>query len=150
MPNWCTNYVKITGHVETLDKIQNVISEQRQNKSPYGLLEFLEPIGEWDYHKAIEKWDTKWDVDIDYMIRDHEYDDEPSLRLKFVSAWSPPILAYKQGEKNHDIEIDAFFLEEGVGFMGSYSDGEENFYAYEGMNAYLNHKFYFDEGEDTL
>jgi len=145
MPNWCTNYVKITGHVETLDKIQNVISEQRQQKREDGLLEFLEPIGEWDYHKAIETWGTKWEVNIDYMIRDHEDDDEPTLRLKFFSAWSPPLEAYIQGEKTHDIEIDAFFIEEGVGFMGSYGDGSSDFYDWEGMDAYLTHKYYFDE-----
>ena len=114
MPNWCMNSVEIVGDVETLEAIAAAAKEGK-------LLEYLAPIGEWDYNTAVEAWGTKWDVTCDDPHLDL---DSNTLTMHFDSAWSPPVNAYQKGEESHDIRITAYYYEPGMMFTGKYADFE--------------------------
>ena len=55
MPNWCSNHIVIEG---PKDKVEAIWSKAT-DESDDGLLGALHPIGEWDYHTAIDQWGTK-------------------------------------------------------------------------------------------
>ena len=94
MPNHCKNEITITGNVETIEKIKDIIVDY---DSENGFCEFLNPIGEWDYDKAVEEWGTKWDIyDVDDIVIEPE-----RISFSFETAWAPPLNAYEKGEENH-------------------------------------------------
>jgi len=114
MPNWCMNNVTINGSKEKLEEIIKACENDK-------FLEFLVPIGDWDYGSAIEAWGTKWEArDVD-----HDLLDDNTLMLNFDSAWGPPVTAYNTGEANHDITIYATYYEPGMAFVGEYEDSED-------------------------
>jgi len=117
MPNWCMNNVTINGSKEKLEEIIKACENDK-------FLEFLVPIGDWDYGSAIEAWGTKWEArDVDYDLLD-----DNTLMLNFDSAWGPPVTAYNTGETNHDITIYATYYESGMAFVGEYEDSEDSSY----------------------
>lgn len=118
MPNWCMNTATISGDIKTLENIEKAAKENN-------LLEYLSPIGEWEYNTAINTWGTKWDVSEVESYIDY---DEGELVLNFDSAWSPPIGAYQTGEELHNISVMAYYYEPGMEFVGKYSDGEDQHY----------------------
>jgi len=112
------NHATIRGTNEKLSAIVEAIKEDK-------LLEFLNPIGEWEYGKAIEAWGTKWevsDVDWELDLANNE------LSLNFDSAWGPPTTAYAEGELLHNLEIKASYYEPGMMFVGLYEDREDDSY----------------------
>jgi len=117
MPNWCMNSVTINGKKE---KLEAIIEACKGDK----FLNFLVPIGEWQYGTAIEAWGTKWEAsDVDYDLQDDD-----TLVLNFETAWGPPTTAYLTGEQTHDITIYASYYEPGMAFIGEYEDSEDNSY----------------------
>lgn len=108
MPNWCMNNVTINGSKEKLEEIIKACENDK-------FLEFLVPIGDWDYGSAIEAWGTKWEV---HNV-DHDLLDDNTLMLNFDSAWGPPVTAYNTGEANHDITIYATYYEPGMALLES-------------------------------
>lgn len=115
MPNWCMNYVTITGPIEKLEQIAEAANKGQ-------LFEYLSPIGEWDYGKAVENWGCKWEAS--EVSCEIEYDTQ-TMMLDFDTPWGPPIAAYQAGEAKHDLEIMASFYEPGMAFVGCYEDMEE-------------------------
>jgi len=113
MPNWCMNTVEITGELPKLKAIKAAAESGK-------FLEYLVPIGEWDYDKAVEAWGTKWEVTEVFCEIDY---DKNTLYLDFNSAWGPPIEAYYKGEADHNIRITAYYYESGMMFAGKYADG---------------------------
>jgi len=123
MPNWCENDITIRGSKEVLDNIENIIDQYQKKERDNGLLEFLNPIGEWNWDKAIREWGTKWEIGkINEVFVTRQQED--TLFLSFWSANSPPVEAYRQGEKKHDIEITAEWIEYNNAFCGEYKNGE--------------------------
>lgn len=86
-----------------------------QTFAPLGLDPEEHPDG-WDYETACYMWNTKWsarDVDI------NDFDDnEYTINVSFESAWSPPTGVYRLMNKNHDIEVTAYYDEPGNCFFG--------------------------------
>jgi hypothetical protein len=81
------------------------------------------------YDWSVAEWGTKWDVG-----REKHWDrvrlkrTATEVKLEFDSAWSPPIEFY---EKMHDelgFSITAHFFEGGMGFCGTWDDGEYTLY----------------------
>ena len=60
MPNWCSNHIVIEGPTNEVEAIWSKANDNSED----GLLGALHPIGEWDYHTALEEWGTKWDVNM--------------------------------------------------------------------------------------
>jgi hypothetical protein len=97
-------------------------AKQRSNVEKYG-------YGSWyDFNTA--NWGTKWDVNSDNV----EIQDANTLTASFDSAWAPPINAY---EKLMELgfEIEAFYYEPGMCFVGKWVDGEDDCIEYGGATA---------------
>jgi len=107
MPNWCFNSATFVGKTkEDVDKIESAAKSGN-------LFETFKPEGNWG---------TKWDLRLEDLNRLSDTE----VQLIFDTAWSPPSSFY---EKMAELgfEIDATFLEEGVGFVGYWNneEGEE-------------------------
>jgi hypothetical protein len=145
MPNWCDNQVTITGPNSVIDKIEKIVSEE---KDAGGLLEFFYPMpkelkdttadgterkdllekyghSDW-YGWATDNWSTKWDISEFYGV-DRQGD---TISFAFSSAWAPPIGAYENFlAKNEDCSLKAYYYEGGCDFMGEWDNGSDDCYA---------------------
>lgn len=121
MPNWCMNSVTITGDADTLKAIADAAKEGK-------LLEYLAPIGEWEYGKAVDTWGTKWDIDSPNYDLDLSNN---TLFLSFDSAWAPPTSAYAKACETYDITIEASYYEPGMCFVGMYDSSLDLDMSYE-------------------
>lgn len=152
MPNWCENKA-IFSHDDS-NKIDELIERFNTNSvlqylapMPDGLVEsnvilkylsdvkaseseirtkLKEEYGypSW-YDWRIKHWGTKWDFGTleGSMVRL----DENTVTFRFLSAWSPPIEAYRTAEEN-GFSITAYYHESGVGFCGVFYKGVEHTY----------------------
>ena len=157
MPNWCDNQITITGPNSVIDKIEKIVTEEKDGD---GLLNYFHPMPKqledttspsssadkpqpmvegfdcW-YDWRCENWSTKWDVNEFYGVdRQHLNDslDESIISFGFSSAWSPPINAYQSflinmSEKNLDVSVKAYYYEGGCDFMGCWDNGDDDCYA---------------------
>ena len=160
MPNWCDNQVTITGPNSVIDKIEKIVSEE---KDAGGLLEFFHPMpkelrdttadgsedkkmiekygySDW-YGWACDNWGTKWDISEFYGV-DRDGD---TISFAFSSAWSPPIGAYEYFlAKNEDCTLEAHYYEGGCDFMGIWENGDDR--CYQPSNYKSDDKF-FESGD---
>ena len=157
MPNWCDNQITITGPNSVIDKIEKIVTEEKDTD---GLLNYFHPMPKqledttspsssadkpqpmvegfdnW-YDWRCENWSTKWEVCEFYGVdRQHLNDslDESTISFGFSSAWSPPINAYQSflmnmSEKNLDVSVKAYYYEGGCDFMGCWDNGDDDCYA---------------------
>lgn len=82
------------------------------------------------YDFSVNEWGTKWDVSADNV----EIVDANTVSAGFDSAWAPPIRAYEQ-LMEQGFEIEAFYYEPGMGFVGKWTDGDDDCYEYHGATA---------------
>ena len=130
------NNVKIGSNVKSVDHLREVVVEGED------LFNRLVPQPKFDQEDAwyfwnIENWGTKWDAMPDNII----WEDDNTVKFSLETAWAPPIGFY---EKMQDLgyKIDAYYLEEGMAFVGRFEDGFDDHYDYGDMSA--------DEMEDDL
>ena len=150
MPNWCDNQITITGPNSVIDKIEKIVSDEKDTD---GLLNFFHPMPKeldgttspsssadkpqpmvegfdcW-YDWRVEKWGTKWDCNEFYGV-DRQGD---TISFGFSSAWSPPIGAYEtfimnMSEQKQDVSVKAYYYEGGCDFMGEWDNGSDDCYA---------------------
>ena len=118
MPNWCTNTASfICPSKEVYDKLLDSIKNDTwfQNFAPLGLDPEEHPDG-WNYEKACYMWNTKWSArDVDINDCDET---EYTINVSFESAWSPPTGVYRLMNKNHNIDVTAYYDEPGNCFFG--------------------------------
>jgi len=154
VPNWCNNTITISGPKDTITAIW-----ERANQEGNGLLNAMVPqpenifkgnlgqaeeqmceeqgIPNW-YDWNIANWGTKWDVDISEGLELVEHPDgTASIEGWFDSAWSPPIEAYNTFSTTHpDCEIEAYYDEPGMAFLGYWStQGGDDYYEYSGFTS---------------
>ena len=157
MPNWCDNQITITGPNSVIDKIEKIVSDEKDTD---GLLNFFHPMPKeldgttspsssadkpqpmvegfdcW-YDWRVEKWSTKWEVCEFYGVdRQHHEAGKSGMSLTstitfgFSSAWAPPIGAYEQFlVDNEDCSLKAYYYEGGCDFMGEWDNGSDDCYA---------------------
>jgi hypothetical protein len=82
------------------------------------------------YDFNVANWGTKWDVSSDNV----EILDANTVTAGFDSAWAPPIRAYEQ-LMALGFEIEAFYYEPGMAFVGKWTDGEDECYEYGGETS---------------
>lgn len=82
------------------------------------------------YDFCVSEWGTKWDITGDCQ------DIEGGLMINFDSAWSPPVEAYNK-LMSMGFEIEAFYYEPGVGFVGEWIDGNDNCYTIHGNSVWV-------------
>ena len=120
MPNYCINTIKLAHRDADLIRQAEAAIESGR------FLEWLHPFpnGEYDYNWCVENWGTKWDLDICWYDTNR---DEPWSVIDFNadSAWTPPIEALKWAEAELGFEVEIYYLETGMAFMGYMEWGHE-------------------------
>ena len=118
MPNWCMNTASfICPSKDVYDKLLDSIKNDTwfQTFAPLDLDPEEHPDG-WSYEKACYTWNTKWSArDVD--INDCD-ENELTINVSFESAWSPPRGVYRLMNKNHNIDVTAYYDEPGNCFFG--------------------------------
>ena len=150
MPNWCSNYAEFRH--DDPQEIQRVFDAYKRGElfqqfvpCPSALSEEI-PFGDdyaervkdfearnmelhgypsW-YEWQVKHWGTKWDIA--EVWADAEAPDEGSnmIGVSFDTAWSPPIEFYRTMTDDFGFEIEAHYLEEGVGFVGKYTSADDD------------------------
>jgi hypothetical protein len=82
------------------------------------------------YDFNIANWGTKWDVNSDNV----EIVDANTVTAGFDSAWAPPIRAYEQ-LLEQGFEVEAFYYEPGMQFVGKWADGIDEYYELGGEDS---------------
>lgn len=141
MPNWCNNYVTLTGPKEKIDELIIELKKSDERDEQYEILNKLRPRPaeqeeNW-YDWNVNNWGTKWDIN----VAGYEIVDETTVTISFDSAWSPPISLYEYLQEN-GWTVDAFYYEPGMAYCGHYYDGDDEYIEYGGMSA--------DEAEEII
>jgi hypothetical protein len=89
---------------------------QKENLKKYG-------YKDW-YDFCIGEWGTKWDAtnsneEVPFEILGNE------VTIFFDTAWAPPMQIYYALEEM-GFQVEATYVEQGVGYIGFYSDGVDN------------------------
>jgi hypothetical protein len=96
--------------------------QEKANKETYG-------YSSW-YDFNVANWGTKWDI----SDASAEVMDANTLKASFDTAWAPPVEAYARLEEL-GFEVEAFYYEPGMAFVGKYADGDDDCYEYGGYTS---------------
>ena len=92
-----------------------LVEKEKENLKTYGYKNWYDfCIGEWG-----TKWDAKTEYDESYTIEGNQ------LTIFFDTAWAPPMQIYYALEEM-GFEVEATYVEQGVGYIGYYSNGEDH------------------------
>ena len=149
MPNWCNNGITLRHEdPEMIQRAAKALQEgtflQEFIPCPKELTETVAQFGTNDHEKANREkygygswydfntanWGTKWDVNSDNV----EIQDANTLTASFDSAWSPPTNAYEQ-LLEQGFEIEAFYYEPGMQYVGKWADGIDEYYELGGEDS---------------
>ena len=88
----------------------------------------------WDF--CVFEWGTKWDIGFDSAYADYLTPDSARgmVTVTFNSAWSPPIGAYEKLSEM-GFAIRAYYYEGGMAYMGTWSDGVDDYIDLNGLSA---------------
>jgi hypothetical protein len=135
MPNWCNNELTIS-HPDPY-MIQRAADAWNRDEFLGDLIPEPKEIPvkegggqmpDW-WHWRIANWGVKWDLGAG------EYGDEAvvqnnSFTVVYESPWSPPVEAYRKLTEM-GFKIEAYYFECGIGFCGTFIDGEDTEYSIE-------------------
>jgi hypothetical protein len=125
MPNWCYNTAYL--HNDDVTKIDALEAELQKTENCQPLNHLCpNPSGEWDYGWSVNNWGTKWDITPSDWERQHDN----CIIIHFDSAWSPPTTLYEFLEQE-GWSVRALYHEPGMGFIGSFEDGYDDYYDYD-------------------
>lgn len=128
MPNWCSNYIEITGNSKGLSQIKEIL-ESNPNGSMFELLvgkyadgQTEEQYAEDWYDTNIERWGCKWDVEIDL---DSINFFEDSITFGIQTAWSPCNDFLRLLHAKYSVFVKNEYNEQGNDFAGRYEIDED-------------------------
>ena len=158
MPNWCSNHITIRGtNQKEIAEIAKAMEEgrffdsiiptpedlNREGSSSHGgeNAELYDQIraenrakhgfDNW-YDFQVAKWGTKWDVECqDVQVED----DGLTVSTYFDSAWSPPMGILWTLSEGRGLGVTCYYYEPGMGFVGKFEDGVDEYYDLEGLNS---------------
>jgi len=129
MPNWCSNYVTLTNEdTSKIDALEATLTANDEGGETNVLNALIpRPIEEEDnwYSWNCENWGTKWDI----SVQDWGRDGPETIWINFDSAWSPPVTAYETLFEE-GWTVDAEYYEPGMGFVGQFTDGSDDYYEF--------------------
>jgi hypothetical protein len=157
MPNWCSNHITVRGGnsaeikrladalsagefcnavIPTPQELTNTVSgfmgEDKRAAHEAQMAANIEKYGYKDWYDfQVANWGTKWDVSGEAVEID---EDGLGFSGAFESAWSPPI-AVCEALVEQGFEVTLYYYEPGMGFVGKWEDGCDNFYEYSGEKA---------------
>ncbi len=127
MPNWCNNYIQISGTKENMEKIYHLFkNEDSKRYREILVMNYLIPHD--TEYKQIEKsgnfllnpqtkfYGTKWDFRLNEANIHIVEEDRVSLAPS--TAWSPPSEFCERLARKYDVNVEITYEEGGVGFVG--------------------------------
>ena len=155
MPNWCSNFVAITGPKERIAELKDaydrgefcnaVIPVPQELKDAVADGSTNEALiakygySSW-YDFCVNRWGTKWDFGGDGAADINDAGE--CLTIYFDSAWSPPCGIYEELD-TEGLRVEACYYESGMAFCGMWtSESGDDYYEIGGMTA--------DEIADTI
>jgi len=157
MPNWCLNFLEISGEKDNIEKIATKLKEIEGSES--GIFEALVGVDkssdghmEGQLQLNINGWGTKWDVSANQVYPDIF---QNMIVISFDTPWSPPIGFCQMLSKKYTVNCTIKYEESGNDFCGITStncNGEissEEEYSYrEGKYHLDNEGFWIDVEND--
>ena len=126
MPNWCNNFLKVSGDIHELNKFKELTLVMDDNELKF-TMEVLHPTPAnlltetganpgW-YSWRVDNWGTKWDVAESCInVNDDEY-----LEITYDTAWAPnsPFIQYA-AKAFPTLSFSLAYEEPGMDFCGLY------------------------------
>jgi hypothetical protein len=145
MPNYCYNWVTISGEKELLDELQSKFNAYKENESMY-FNQFCDSFfpdreDSDDFYSYGTKW---WNYDVS-----RESDND--LLLNGDSAWAPPMEFLRKLSEQYAVVIRGEYEESGMDFGGYaiYEDGviDDHEFSYREWSYMNNEEQFFNELE---
>jgi hypothetical protein len=161
MPNWCSNYITITGDKKSIQLLTRVLEdipqEKRSDSIIFETLIGREPemsdteykSGGW-YDANISWFGTKWDVS--YNECQFQFTEDCIIMMP-ETAWSPPIGFGVRLHEKYGVNVELQYEEPGCDFCGrttieNQSVVEEDFNFLEGKYILDNESFWYEVESD--
>jgi hypothetical protein len=113
------------------DTVSGFVGEDKQAAHEAQQLANIAKHGYKDWYDwNINNWGTKWD----FALESIERTDANTVSGSFESAWSPPTTAYER-LMELGFEIEAFYYEPGMCFVGKWADGVDDYYELGGHDS---------------
>lgn len=132
MPNWCNNFIEISGSEENMKPIYDFLSKYEDNEHREDLVmntliphdeEYIriQESGDFLLNPQTEFYGTKWD----FRLGEAQINDctETYINLSPSTAWSPPIEFCSKLAKKYGVKVKIMYSEPGNNFSG-YADIE--------------------------
>lgn len=129
MPNWCSNTLRLRSTKEKISKLNSFLDERSGKDFFDAFIANAKDAGEEEnfYSYNREHYGCKWNCDAsDWMLEN----DGESILITFDSPWGPPATLYYT-LVDEEWEVEAEYYEPGVGFVGRFKDGIDEFYEYD-------------------
>jgi hypothetical protein len=104
-------------------------------------------VANW-YDFNVANWGTKWEIGGDGATAEIE-EDGLSFSAPFESAWSPPT-GVCEALVEQGFEVTLYYYEPGMGFVGKWEDGCDDYYEYSGENSQTIRAAIGDELDDMF
>jgi hypothetical protein len=111
MPNWCSNYIVISGDENKISQLKNIIEDVPKSKEDNRII-FESLIGE---ATSMDWFGTKWDVS--YNDCQFDFNDDHIIMMP-ETAWSPPIGFVSNLCKMYGLAAVMDYSEGGCNFCG--------------------------------
>ena len=154
MPNWCYNTVEIVGPKENIDQFEKFLTDRSGEDwfdyflpTPVELNGVTSPnrdavsaenlrlkYGATDWYDwNIANWGTKWNTTANGIERTGEM----TIRFSCETAWAPPTRLYERISEGEfgEYDVNAYYLEEGMAFVGRFEDGFDECYEYSDLES---------------
>jgi len=135
MPNWCMNSLQITGSAEQIKEIEAKLEESGGKEFFDIFVKNAKDAGqeeEW-YAYNHEHYGCKWNCDASSW--DVDSGDGTTITISFDSPWGPPMAIFEKIQETPGLSVLAQYYEPGMGFIGEYNDGSDNYYDYGGCTS---------------
>ena len=160
MPNWCSNHITVRGtnqaEIQRLadafkrgEFCDAVIPVPEVLKNPETTTNYGDPVKQAEadriraeavaatgyqswYDFCTSNWGTKWDIGDEHSIEIDE--DGLGFSGSFDSAWAPP-MGVAEELVNQGFQVTLYYYEPGMGFVGKFEDGYDDYYEYSGENS---------------
>ena len=163
MPNWCNNYITISGEESNMKPIYDFFTESEKTPDVNSFVmstlvpedddfQRIKESGEFLLTPYTEFWGCKWD----FSVNESNCDITPTfITLSPSTAWSPPEPFCKRLSEKYGVDVEISFSEGGADFAGrsQYSNGEvveDVTYSYREGMYYLETETFWCEVEGDL
>ena len=123
MPNWCNNFITISGEKDKIDRIKTILNLRDDNNFFTALLGITDETN-W-YVENLNNLGTKWDCIVDTDSID-ETDSE--INFSCESAWSPPVSGMVSVCKKYGVACIMIYEEAGNDFYGKTTINSDGWY----------------------